>query len=51
MFSHVFISVGGFDRAYAFCAAVMESLGIVHHFCGPDKSWAGCHAPVTNAAV
>ena len=44
MFSHVFISVGDFDRAYAFYAAVMESLGIGRRFHDPAKPWAGWHS-------
>jgi catechol 2,3-dioxygenase-like lactoylglutathione lyase family enzyme len=44
MFSHVVISVGDFDRAYAFYAAVMESLGISQRFCDPGKPWAGWHS-------
>jgi len=28
MFSHVFVGVSDFDRAYAFYAPLMESLGI-----------------------
>lgn len=44
MFSHVFISVGDFDRAHAFYAAVMESLGIGQRFHDPAKPWAGWHS-------
>ncbi|MEO7106470.1 MAG: hypothetical protein ABIZ09_08865 [Rhodoferax sp.] len=42
MFSHMF--VGDFDRAYAFYAAVMESLGSAQRFCEPGNAWAGWHS-------
>ena len=43
MFSHIFVSVTDFDRAYAFYAALMDSLGLKQRFCEPDKPWAGWH--------
>lgn len=44
MFSHVFFSVGDFDRALRFYDAVMSSLGIERRFCDPEKPWAGWHS-------
>ncbi|RYE67340.1 MAG: VOC family protein [Oxalobacteraceae bacterium] len=41
MFSHVFISVTDFDRAFLFYQAVMSSLGLELRFCERDKPWAG----------
>jgi len=44
MFSHVFVSVGDFERALAFHGAVMDSLGVALRFCERDKPWAGWHS-------
>lgn len=44
MFSHIFVSVADFDRAYVFYSALMQSLGIEPRFCEPEKSWAGWHS-------
>jgi catechol 2,3-dioxygenase-like lactoylglutathione lyase family enzyme len=44
MFSHVFVSVSDFDRAFIFYSAVMDSLGIELRFCERDKPWAGWHS-------
>ncbi len=44
MFSHVFVSVGEFDRALAFYRPLMEWLGLEARFCEPDKPWAGWHS-------
>ena len=44
MFSHVFVSVGDFERALVFYRAVMDSLGIGLRFCERDKPWAGWHS-------
>ena len=44
MFSHVFVSVGDFDRALVFYGALMQSLGIEQRFCDRDKPWAGWHS-------
>jgi len=44
VFSHVFVSVGDFDRALAFHSAVMDSLGVALRFCERDKPWAGWHS-------
>ncbi|MDO8455585.1 MAG: VOC family protein [Burkholderiaceae bacterium] len=44
MFSHVFVGVSDFDRAYGFYAALMGSLGIGLRFCEPANAWAGWHS-------
>ena len=44
MFSHVFVSISDFERAYGFYSAVMQSLGIELRFCEPEKPWAGWHS-------
>ena len=44
MFSHVFVSVGDFDRALAFYDALMAVLGIETRFCDRARPWAGWHA-------
>ena len=41
MFSHVFTSVGDFDRAYAFYSRIMQVLEIEPRFHDPNKPWAG----------
>ncbi|RZI54663.1 MAG: VOC family protein [Pseudomonas sp.] len=45
MFSHVFISVTDFDRAFRLYQAVMSSLGLELGFCEHDKPWAGWDSP------
>jgi len=44
VFSHVFVSVSDFERAYGFYSAVMQSIGIELRFCEPEKPWAGWHS-------
>jgi catechol 2,3-dioxygenase-like lactoylglutathione lyase family enzyme len=44
VFSHVFVSISDFERAYGFYSAVMQSLGIELRFCEPEKPWAGWHS-------
>ena len=44
MFSHVFVSISDFERAYGFYSAVMQNLGIELRFCEPEKPWAGWHS-------
>ena len=44
MFSHVFVSISDFERAYGFYSAVMQSIGIELRFCEPEKPWAGWHS-------
>lgn len=41
MFSHVFVSVSDFERAFRFYSAVMDSLGVALRFCEREKPWAG----------
>jgi catechol 2,3-dioxygenase-like lactoylglutathione lyase family enzyme len=41
MFSHVFIGIGDFDRAFRFYSALAEQLGLRMKFCDPAKPWAG----------
>ena len=41
MFSHIFIGVSDFDRAYTFYTAVAQELGLRQRFCEPDVPWAG----------
>lgn len=43
MFSHVFVSVGDFERALLFYRPVMQGLGLELRFCERDKPWAGWH--------
>ena len=44
MFSHIFIGVSDFDRAFAFYSALMQSLGVSQRFCDKAKPWAGWHS-------
>ena len=41
MFSHVFVGVSDFDRAFAFYAPLMSALGLKHRFSDLDRPWAG----------
>lgn len=41
MFSHIFIGVTDFERAFAFYSALMDSLGIQPRFCDRTRPWAG----------
>ena len=41
MFSHVFVGISDFDRAFSFYQPLMASLGIQLRFCEPDRPWAG----------
>jgi catechol 2,3-dioxygenase-like lactoylglutathione lyase family enzyme len=41
MFSHIFVSVTNFDKAFDFYAPVMQSLSIELRFCDKSKPWAG----------
>ncbi len=43
MFSHVFVSVSDFERAFGFYRALMQCLGVELRFCEPGKPWAGWH--------
>lgn len=40
MFSHVFIGITGFDRAFGFYSALMAELGLPLKFSDADKPWA-----------
>jgi hypothetical protein len=40
MFSHVFIGIGDFDRAFRFYSAFTEPLGLRLKFCDAEKPWA-----------
>ena len=44
MFSHIFISVSDFERAFSFYSALMQSLGNELRFKEPEKPWAGWHS-------
>ncbi len=41
MFSHIFIGVSDFNRAFAFYAPLAAVLGIEPRFCEPERPWAG----------
>jgi catechol 2,3-dioxygenase-like lactoylglutathione lyase family enzyme len=43
LFSHVFTSVTDFDRAFAFYAPLLASLGLELRFNEPERPWAGWH--------
>jgi catechol 2,3-dioxygenase-like lactoylglutathione lyase family enzyme len=45
MFSHVFVGVTDFDRAYAFYSALMDALGIPLRFVDATRPWAGWQTP------
>ncbi len=44
MFSHAFVGVSDFERAYAFYTPLMDCLGIGLRFCEPEAPWAGWHS-------
>lgn len=44
MFSHIFISVTDFDRAWAFYQPVMRALGLDLRWSDPGRPWAGWHS-------
>ena len=44
MFSHIFISVTDFPRAFAFYSHIMRLLNVEQRFCDHDKPWAGWHS-------
>lgn len=41
MFSHVFLGVSDFDRAYSFYSSLLECLSIEPRFIDREKLWAG----------
>ena len=45
MISHVFIGITGYQRAFGFYSALMDSLGMTCKFADADKGWAGWMAP------
>ncbi|WP_322045549.1 VOC family protein [Paraburkholderia sp. J67] len=45
MISHVYIGTNDFERAYAFYAPIMATLGHTLKFCERDHPWAGWMAP------
>ena len=44
MFSHIFVSVSDFDRAFRFYSAVMAELGHELRFHDASRPWAGWHS-------
>jgi catechol 2,3-dioxygenase-like lactoylglutathione lyase family enzyme len=44
MFSHVFVSVKDFDRAFRFYSEIMQALGNELRFHDASKPWAGWHS-------
>jgi catechol 2,3-dioxygenase-like lactoylglutathione lyase family enzyme len=44
MFSHIFIGVTDFDRAFAFYSVLMDKLGIEDRFCDRSRLWAAWHS-------
>jgi catechol 2,3-dioxygenase-like lactoylglutathione lyase family enzyme len=44
VYSHVFVSVTDFERAYSFHSALMTCLGNELRFLERDKPWAGWHS-------
>jgi lactoylglutathione lyase len=47
MFSHVFVGVGDFERAWVFYSALMACLGNDPRFCDRSRPWAGWQCPGT----
>lgn len=41
MFSHIFVGVKDFDRAFAFYKTLMDILGLTLRFCDRTRPWAG----------
>ena len=44
MFSHYFVGITDFDRAFEFYSPLMACLGIEQRFCDRAKPWAGWHS-------
>jgi catechol 2,3-dioxygenase-like lactoylglutathione lyase family enzyme len=44
MFSHVFVSVTDFERAFGFYSEVMQALGLELRFYDTARPWAGWHS-------
>jgi catechol 2,3-dioxygenase-like lactoylglutathione lyase family enzyme len=47
LFSHVFVGVDDFDRAFEFYGALMACLGNDPRFCDRERPWAGWQSPGT----
>lgn len=45
MFSHTYLGVTDFPRAFAFYAGLMDEIGCVLKFLEPEKPWAGWMQP------
>ncbi len=45
MFSHIFLGVADFERAFGFYSAVLGSLGLEARFCDRSRPWAGWQTP------
>jgi lactoylglutathione lyase len=45
MYSHVFMAVANFDRAFGFYRALFSVLGIDERFFDAERPWAGWHSP------
>lgn len=45
MFSHVFVGVNDFERAFGFYGALMVCLGNEARFCDRTRPWAGWQSP------
>lgn len=41
MFSHIFLGINQFDRAFVFYGAIAKELGLVLRFCDKNNCWAG----------
>lgn len=41
MFSHIFVGVSDFERAFVFYAPLMDALGSTLRFCERERPWAG----------
>lgn len=41
MFSHIFVGVNDFDKAFEFYTALFNVLGVELRFCERDRPWAG----------
>lgn len=45
MFSHIFLGVSDFERAYDFYSGVLGSIGLETRFCDRARPWAGWQIP------
>lgn len=44
MFSHIYIGISEFDKAFSFYQPLMASVGVELRFYEPEKWWAGWHS-------